>query len=249
MHQVWPDHHREGDDLVAELSTRERWTALNFVAALDGAIAIDGRSGPLGGAGDLQLFRALRDRCDVVLVGAGTARAENYGPPSDRDAAARMRRGQAARPALAMVTRSGHLSELERVWADDDVTVVVLTGTGMTARTRSELEERGAQVVVAGDGESVDASRAVAALHDRGFGRILCEGGPALAHDMLAAGVVTDMFTTIAGLVVGGTPTMVPRALPVPVELELAAVRVSHDELLVHHRVTGGRSVAPDDRD
>lgn len=255
MQQVWPSRDDGSgtargpevarDDLAADMSERTRWTALNFVAALDGAITINGRSGPLGGDGDRALFQALRDRCDVVLVGAGTARAENYGPPSDRAAVARCDRGQAARPALAIVTRSGELDDLDRLWAADDATVVVLTGTGMPARVRADLEARGAEVDIVGDGEAATIARVVDSLHARGWGRILCEGGPTLAHELLSAGLASDLFTTIAGVVVGGPPTMLPASLETPVDLELATVRISGEEVLVHHRVVGPRADRP----
>src|SRR5690606_7592518 len=52
---------------------------MNFVSSADGAVTIDGRSGGLGGANDRKLMRVLRTLCDVVLVGAGTVRAEGYG--------------------------------------------------------------------------------------------------------------------------------------------------------------------------
>src|SRR3954452_15153851 len=69
---------------------------INMISSLDGAIAVNGRSGLLGGPGDRQVFHALRSLADVILVGAGTARAEGYGPARiDPDAQERRRaRGQ-----------------------------------------------------------------------------------------------------------------------------------------------------------
>src|SRR5262245_36804108 len=56
------------------------WLLVNMVTSLDGAVAIDGRSGALGGPGDHLVFHALRSLADVILVGAATVRAERYGP-------------------------------------------------------------------------------------------------------------------------------------------------------------------------
>lgn len=53
-----------------------------MITTPDGAIDEHGRSRPLGGPADQQGLIDLRSRASVVLVGAGTARAENYGPPS-----------------------------------------------------------------------------------------------------------------------------------------------------------------------
>lgn len=53
---------------------------LNMIASVDGATAVAGVSGGLGGAADQALFAVLRSQADVVLVAAGTIRAEHYGP-------------------------------------------------------------------------------------------------------------------------------------------------------------------------
>src|ERR1700745_1641516 len=53
---------------------------LNMIASIDGATAVSGLSGRLGGPADQALFAVLRSQADVVLVAAGTVRAEHYGP-------------------------------------------------------------------------------------------------------------------------------------------------------------------------
>src|SRR5712692_5707108 len=53
---------------------------LNMIASIDGATAVSGLSGGLGGPADDALFAVLRAQADVVLVAAGTVRAERYGP-------------------------------------------------------------------------------------------------------------------------------------------------------------------------
>lgn len=49
----------------------------NTIFSADGAAAFAGHAGPLSSLTDQQLLRILRGFADVVLVGAGTARAEN----------------------------------------------------------------------------------------------------------------------------------------------------------------------------
>jgi len=59
------------------------WLRTNFVTTLDGAAHdVSGVTASLGGDTDTELFAYLRSIADVVLVGAGTARIENYGPRS-----------------------------------------------------------------------------------------------------------------------------------------------------------------------
>ena len=50
----------------------------NAITSLDGGATTGGTSGGLGGAGDRRLFAVLRELTDVIVVGAGTARAEGY---------------------------------------------------------------------------------------------------------------------------------------------------------------------------
>ncbi|HYO36027.1 MAG TPA: dihydrofolate reductase family protein, partial [Geodermatophilus sp.] len=57
-----------------------RSVRVDFVVSLDGAIAVEGRSGALGSPGDRRVFRVLRALADAVLVGYGTAAAEGYRP-------------------------------------------------------------------------------------------------------------------------------------------------------------------------
>src|SRR5579862_8368186 len=56
------------------------WVRADMVASVDGAATLAGRSGGLSGAADREVFGLLRFLADVILVGAGTARAEGYQP-------------------------------------------------------------------------------------------------------------------------------------------------------------------------
>jgi riboflavin biosynthesis pyrimidine reductase len=61
------------------------WVRVNFVMTVDGsATGTDGRSGTINNEVDVQLFHDLRDTCDVILVGAGTVRVEEYGPDTQK---------------------------------------------------------------------------------------------------------------------------------------------------------------------
>ena len=72
----------------------------NMIFSADGAAAFGGRAGPLSCPADQQLLGILRGFADVVLVGAGTVRAENYGPVrlTDAQQATRHLEGRTNRP-------------------------------------------------------------------------------------------------------------------------------------------------------
>ncbi len=170
-----------------------------FVLSVDGAIAVDGRSGPLGSPADKAVFRALRTVADAVIVGAGTARGENYGPVRHPPAAAvwREAHGRSGDTPLVVVTRSGRIPADARF----------LEGPLIVAAPEG--------VAVAGDViRTVDPVELVAALHDRGLTRLLCEGGPSLLTDLLAAGLVDELCLTTSPTAVGEGPHLlglVPR--------------------------------------
>jgi len=67
-----------------------------MISSADGAMAIDGASGGLGGDSDRSVFRHLRSIADGVLVGAQTVRSESYSPLPSRQT-------------LVVVSRTGDL--------------------------------------------------------------------------------------------------------------------------------------------
>ena len=136
MRRLWPDP-GEVDDVVDDGGGRcacpapdgRPWVLVNMVASLDGAITIEERSGGLGSPADKAMFSALRGVADVILVGAGTVRAEGYGParPSEAIRAARLARGQQEVPRIAVVTRSLDLDASTPLFTDSVRPPIVIT--------------------------------------------------------------------------------------------------------------------------
>lgn len=218
---------------------------LGMVASADGSAVVDGRSTGLGGAGDRAAFRALRRTCDVILVGAGTVRQEDYRPPrAPADVVAhRTARGLAPRATIAVVTRSGRLDPASRLFADPSYRPVVVTSDAGDVDHLAGV----ADVLRCGEVE-VDLAGALAALATRGARRVLCEGGPTLNGTLLRAGLVDELFLTIAPTLVGSSPhRIVDGVVPDPVGLELVELRVHDSELLLRYRVVAPVAV-PDGR-
>ena len=163
-----------------------RHVRANFVTSLDGMVEVDGRSQPLGGPADRAAFMAMRAVADVVLVGAGTVRMEEYGPvrldPAVEDR--RRSRGQEARPALAIVSNRGELDPADRVFTGGDRPLLLTTAAA--AADHPELAEV-AEVVVCGE-QWVELALALDELVDRGLARVLCEGGPTLLRSLVGGG-------------------------------------------------------------
>ena len=84
-----------------------RWVRACLVQSLDGALAgPDGLSASLSSRTDRAVLAAVRALADAYLVGAGTVRAEDYGPVVARPELVqrRLARGQAAAPTLVVVS-------------------------------------------------------------------------------------------------------------------------------------------------
>lgn len=178
------------------------WVLSNFIASVDGATAVDGRSSGLGGAGDKVVFGALRDLADIVLVGAGTARAERYGPAR--------RAGQR----IALVTATGDVSGCDELMQSGSAIVV-------TPEDGPDLDPA-LTVVRAGRGQ-VHLPAALAQLAALGARVVLAEGGPRLHGQLVAAGAVDEFCVTVAPMVVGGESARLahgPLAGPATLRLE-----------------------------
>ncbi|MDT0277836.1 dihydrofolate reductase family protein [Blastococcus goldschmidtiae] len=210
---------------------------MDFVAALDGAVSVDGRSAGLGSPGDKRVFRTLRALADVVLVGAGTATVEGYRPVAPDSPVGRLR-AELGRPAelpIAVVTRRASLDPASALAADRST--LILTCGAADADRRAALAAAGATVLLCGD-DDVDLPAAVAALGDRGLQQVTCEGGPQLLRAALTAGLVDELDLTIAPALVGAAHRLLPDALPAPAGLELRQVLEEDGVLFTRYGVT-----------
>lgn len=184
----------------------EPWVRTNFVSSLDGAVAVDGRSGGLGTPADKVVFGLLRELADVIVVGAGTARTENYGGARTSNSLRERRTaaGLSAVPPIAVVTASGNLDPGMRLFTDTVVPPVVFTSGAVPEEKRRTLADAGADVRVIADGD-IGGEAIVAAVARAGWNRVLCEGGPRLFGRMIADGVVDDLCLTWAPLLAAGS--------------------------------------------
>jgi riboflavin biosynthesis pyrimidine reductase len=218
-----------------------RHVRANFVMSLDGAIEVEGQTAALGSDDDHRVFATLRSLADVVLVGAETARREDYGParltPERRER--RERRGQGRPPAIAVVTARGELDPQARLFSGgpDNPTPIVLTCEDADAQRRKALAEV-ADVVICGQ-HAVDPAVALSALRDRHLDRILCEGGPSLMTQLVAAGLVDELCLTLAPVLAGPGHKTLTAGLPfaLPVSLRLERLLAGDDTLLACYRV------------
>lgn len=185
------------------------WLRANMVSTLDGAATgADGKTGSINNEADHRVFTLLRALADVIVVGAGTARAEGYDRPRPvRGERAVLREGRAPAPALAVVSRTANLPLKltlpdEREGAGEVLLVTCdLAEEAAVAAAREALGPE--QVLVLGH-DTVDLVAMVEELARRGMARMLTEGGPRLLRDMVAARVLDEVCLTVVPHLIGG---------------------------------------------
>lgn len=212
------------------------WVMANMVASVDGAIAIDGVSGGLGGDGDSMVFRAVRASCDWIVAAAGTVRAERYRIPRSAPdvAAVRTAAGRTPSPLLAVVTASADLDPALPLIADrdpDQARALVITGHTPPADAVARLGDAVDWCHL--DTERPTPAGIIGALATRGADVVLVEGGPSFNGQIVDAGLLDELCLSISPhLVGGGSPRIVHRSTTtIPAELRLERL-LEHDGAL-----------------
>jgi riboflavin biosynthesis pyrimidine reductase len=201
------------EEIVAAMASREPATGpahrpyliLNMVSTADGRATVGGRSGPIGNRADRKLFHGLRGVADAVMAGAGTVRAERYGRivPDEGRRRARVARGLSAEPLACIVSGRLELSGDLPLLAEPAARVAILTPSA------ASLPEHAAHVDYIRPSREglLDLPAALAELRERfAVGTLLCEGGPHLNAQLLAAGLVDELFLCLSPLLAGGDP-------------------------------------------
>lgn len=184
------------DEIFEPLQNRQ--TGRPYVIAqigqsLDGRIATPaGDANTVSGGAGLDHLHRLRSLADIVVVGAGTAAAD--------DPQLTVRRVKGRSPARAVIDPRGRLSGQYRWQRDDGCERLLVTAS------RSAADRDHALLLPASDGV-IDPKDIVQALFARNFGIILIEGGPSTLATFVAAGCVDRLHVCISPLIIGSGQT------------------------------------------
>jgi riboflavin biosynthesis pyrimidine reductase len=196
--RVLRDDLESDDDLiekhVALAATRPDGRALvrlNMISSADGGTAIDGTSGGLGNRNDHAVFAALRARADAVLVGLGTVLPEHYQPPTE--------------PGLQIYVVA------DQPDIADDVELFTSGRATLVLPPEAAPAPKGVRELRLGSGNLVDLPAVVAHLAGK---VVLMEGGPSLAGQMVALGLVDEFFHTISPMLISGESARVAHGPP-----------------------------------
>ena len=213
---------------------------LKLATSLDGRIATaSGESRWITGAASRERAHLLRAMHDAVLVGTGTAIAD------DPELTCRLP-GLAGRSPLRIVLdRQLRIPSASRLFTTArDVPTWVLTPATADAARQQALRDSGVEIVAveldaAGD---IDLAAALGRLAERGLTRLLVEGGGRLAAALLRSGLVDRLLWFHAPLLLGGDAVPAIAALGLdalaaaPAFEPLASERLGDDALSTFRR-------------
>jgi riboflavin biosynthesis pyrimidine reductase len=193
-------------ELLAEVRPRERapegrpFVFVNMVSTIDGRAQVSGSTGGLGEAADLEMLLELRALADAVLIGTGTLLVEGYARlvGSQERRAHREAAGLAGDPTAVLLSRSLAVPWDAGLFAAADQPVLVYT----SADAEGDAPETAAPVEIVRLQDPSPAAM-LADLRARGIAALLSEGGPTLNSALLGAGLVDELFLTIAPQVTG----------------------------------------------
>jgi diaminohydroxyphosphoribosylaminopyrimidine deaminase / 5-amino-6-(5-phosphoribosylamino)uracil reductase len=202
-----PEAQRAHRGFLTRVGQGRPMLTLKLATSADGRIATaSGESKWITGAQARAWVHGMRACHDAVLVGAGTARAD--------DPSLTVRGlGISHQPVRIVLSRRLDLpldSALMR--SARDIPVWLCHGPDAPAAAKTAWEAAGARLIAAttGLGGQLDLGAVMTALGAAGLTRVFCEGGGMLAASLLGADLVDDLALITAGMVLGaeGTPAV-----------------------------------------
>jgi diaminohydroxyphosphoribosylaminopyrimidine deaminase/5-amino-6-(5-phosphoribosylamino)uracil reductase len=163
---------------------------LKLAVGSDGLVPRGEGGAPTWVTGELARAHAhlQRARADAILVGRGTVIADN---PS---LTCRLPGMECRSPVRVILDRRLRTPPDARLFEDEMVPVWIVCAEAEINGNADALQERGAEIIpVEIDAHGLPAiHEALAQLARRGITRVLVEGGPSVAHVLLAAGLVDE---------------------------------------------------------
>jgi riboflavin biosynthesis pyrimidine reductase len=229
-HPGHPGHPGDAGGSATPGGAGRPWVRANMIESADGAAAVDGLSGGLGGSADHEIFGLLRALADVILVGAGTARAEAYHPARVPPRWAGLRAGRPGTPPIAVLSARLNLDPEGPLLAQAPAgaRTIVITSESAPADRRAQIARR-ADVITGGQ-HQVTAAAAVSALAGRGYREILAEGGPHLLSQLAGVGLIDELCVTISPVLAGGRAGRIIQGPGFPSVTRLALAHVLADD-------------------
>ena len=218
-----------------------------MVASLDGKTTVGGKAGSIGSSVDRTVMRALRAHADAAMVGAGTLRAEKLTLTVPENLAQeRASRGLGPQPLAVIATATGDVPLRDNLLSSSPDNLLVLVSPDVLEERLAALSTRAFVEAVPrapGANSGLDLNAALEALKGRyAVGVLLVEGGPALNHALISAGLADELYLTLAPKLLGGKSPDALAALEGPIlgsqkgpKPRLISVHLCVDELFLRY--------------
>jgi riboflavin-specific deaminase-like protein len=163
--------------------------------SLDGRIATPtGHSHYINGSDGLDHLHRLRALVDAVVVGVGTAIAD--------DPQLTVRRVNGPQPARVVIDPKGRLAGSARCLSHDGVRRIVVTSEATNLRPAADVEV----IALPRASALLEPAAILASLAACGLRRILVEGGARTISGFLAAGCLDRLHIVVAPVILGAGP-------------------------------------------
>ena len=173
---------------------------LKWAMGIDGRTALsNGASQWISGPEARAWVHQLRCRCDAVIVGGGTVRAD--------DPLLTSRGQRQPEPLRVVLSRRLELPAEAKLWDQSAAATLVVHGPEAPAAAADALDKRGVPRM---ELEGCSPRLLLEALALRGCNQVLWECGPELAAAALAEGCVQELAAVIAPKLMGGQPARTP---------------------------------------
>jgi riboflavin biosynthesis pyrimidine reductase len=199
--------------LYGRLGFQKQVVYANFVSSIDGVVTLGSK--PSSGSvisgkdkADRFLMGLLRACADAVVLGAGTLRATPghlwtpahvFPSLATEFTALRSALGRSAEPALVVLTASGALDFKHPAIVRG--AIVMTTSAG--AKKIGDRLPASCDLVVMGKGKNFDIVKAMSELKERGFEVLLSEAGPHVTGQLIAEGLLDEVFLTVSPVLAG----------------------------------------------
>ncbi len=225
-----------------------------MVSSLDGRAALGGKASGIGSPADRALMNALRVRCDAVMVGAGTLRAEKLTMRvPEHLAQARRSAGLSPQPLALVLTSTADVplqTNLLGGSPQEDIIILVPETMPPLELQRLSVAARVECVPPARVGAGrLDLRSALKMMRlEHKIRVLLIEGGPSLNHALISEGLANELFLTLSPRLLGGGPEQTTTILegevlaPLEPQVKLLSVHLADSDLFLRYALVPGRT-------
>ncbi len=203
---------------------------LNSAMSLDGRIGQEGQQIVFSDRLDNNRVQELRGSVDAVMVDVDTIMKDN---PDLRAP------GSGLKTPVKIIVDEDCGIPLEASVLDGNERVIVVVSSSANRSRVERLSKLRASIEVLTSGRNnVNLENLLWTLYERGMKKVLLEGGRALNRRMLDAGLVNEIYLTVAPMLIGeGISFFESRQEKQRIQLKLEGILQYGDQVVLHYKV------------